>query len=82
MIEFSKHAKEGNIKRKIPIKWILKVVKDPEEVLDSFKGRVLRRRKFGDRILEVVTITEGNSIRIITQYYLGDNDESKLRSKN
>ncbi len=82
MIEFSDHAVRRNIKRKIPKKWILETVENPEEIIESFKERKLRRKKFGDKILEVVTITEGNSIKVITQYYLGGKDEIKLRSKN
>lgn len=82
MIEFSDHAKERNRKRKIPIKWILKTVKNPEEILDSFKGRKLNRRKFGNKILEIVTVKEGNKVKVITQYYLGGKDESKVRSQN
>ncbi len=82
MIEFSDHAKKRNLKRKIPKKWILKTAKEPEEIINSFKGRELRRKKFDDKILEVVTVSEGNTIKIITQYYLGGKDESKLRSKN
>ncbi len=76
MIEFSNHAKERNLKRKIPKSWIVKTVKQPEKILESLKGRKLRRRKFGSKILEVVTVTEGNKITIITQYYLENKNES------
>lgn len=85
MIEFSDHAKRRNLKRKIPKKWILKTVKELEEIIDSFRGRKLSRKKFGDKILEVVSIKdikERSRIKIITQYFLGGKDESKLRSKN
>lgn len=82
MIEFSDHAIKRNFKRKIPKKWILNAVKNPDEIINSFKGRKLRRKKFGDKILEVVTVTEEKTIIILTQYYLGDEYESKLRSKN
>ncbi|MBI4991382.1 DUF4258 domain-containing protein [Candidatus Gottesmanbacteria bacterium] len=76
MIEFSDHAKERNLKRKIPKNWIIKTVKEPEEILNSFRGRKLRRKKFGDKILEVVTTNGGNKITVITQYYLGEKNES------
>lgn len=76
MIEFSDHAKERNLKRKIPKDRIIKTVKEPEEILDSVRGRKLRRREFGDKILEVVTVTEGRKVIIITQYYVGEKDES------
>lgn len=76
MFKFSKHARERNIKRKIPNKFILETVKKPDSILASFKGRRLRRKRFGEKILEVVTITNGNIITIITQYYLGESDEN------
>jgi len=69
-------AKERNRKRKIPKNWILKTVKEPEEILDSSRGRKLRRKKFQDKTLEVVTVTEGTKITIISQYYLGVKNES------
>lgn len=76
MIEFSDHAKERNLKRKIPKSWIIKTVKQPDKIIEGIRGRKLNRRKFSDKILEVVTITEENKITIITQYYLGEKDES------
>lgn len=76
MLEFSDHAKERNLKRKIPKDRIIKTVKNPDEVLESVRDRKLRRKKFGEKILEVVTITEGKEIIVITQYYLGEQDES------
>ena len=76
MFKFSKHARERNVKRKIPNKQILETVRKPDSEVESFKGRRLRRKKFGDKILEVVTITEGNKITIVTQYYLGGNNEN------
>lgn len=75
MIVFSDHAKEQNKRRKIPEKWIIETVNSPEEILESFRGRKLRRKHFGDKILEVVTITKGTRIIIITQYWLALEDE-------
>ncbi|MBM3283596.1 hypothetical protein FJY90_05125 [Candidatus Gottesmanbacteria bacterium] len=54
----------------------LRQLKNPEETINSFRGRKLKRRKFGHKILEVVTITEGDIIIVITQYYLGEVNES------
>lgn len=76
MIEFSDHAKERNLKRKIPKDRIIKTDEAPSEILDSVRDRKLRRKKFKDKILEVVTITQGKKITVITQYYLGEEDES------
>ncbi|OGG13649.1 hypothetical protein A2773_06260 [Candidatus Gottesmanbacteria bacterium RIFCSPHIGHO2_01_FULL_39_10] len=82
MIIFSDHALEQNKKRKIPKKRIIETVRNPEEILDSFKGRKLTRKQFGNKILEVVTTAEGLNTIIITQYYLGGDYESKIRQKN
>ena len=70
MIEFSKHAIKQSLKRKIPKKKITETVKHPDKIIPSFRDRLLRQKKFGNRILEVVTITEETKIIIITQYYL------------
>ncbi len=72
MIVSSDHAIEQNTKRKIPELLILRTVTNPEEVEKSSRGRVIRRKKFGNRILEVITVTEGSRVTIITQYYLGE----------
>ena len=70
MIEFSEHAQERNLKRKIPKKWIIETVRNPAEVKNSFRGRKLRRKRFRDKMLEVVTVTEGSKIIVVTQYWL------------
>jgi len=70
MIIFSDHAEERSQERKIPKRLILETVAFPEKVIETFRGRKLHRKRFGDKILEVVTITEGARITIITQYWL------------
>lgn len=72
-ISFSDHAKKQLKRRKITQKLTVKVVQNPEEILSSFRGRKLRRRKIGDKLLEVVTRTEGSRITVITAYYLEEN---------
>lgn len=72
MIVFSDHAVEQNIKRKIPESRILRTVTSPDDVEKSSRGRVIRRKKIGKKILEVITVTEGSRVTIITQYYLGE----------
>lgn len=69
-IEFSEHAIEQIKARKIPKRIILETVKKPENKFKSFKMRRLRQRSFGSKMLEVVTVTEGPKITIITVYYL------------
>ena len=69
-IKFSEHAKEQLKERYLSEKRTIEAVKNPDTILTSFKNRRLRQRRFGDRILEVVTITEGPRITIVTAYYL------------
>lgn len=71
-IEFSEHAEDRIHKRKIPRARIRETIQNPDEALDSFRGRKLRRKRFGDKILEIVTVTEEDKIVVITQYYLGE----------
>lgn len=72
MIVFSDHSVEQNKKRKISESRILRTVSSPDDVEKSSRGRVIRRKKFGNKILEVITVTEGSRVTIITQYYLGE----------
>lgn len=69
-IEFSKHALDQLKSRKIPKARVIETVKKPQKKLKSFKNRKLRRKPFGSKILEVVTITEGSRTTVISQYYL------------
>ena len=69
-IEFSKHALDQLKARKIPKARIFITIKKPQKKLKSFNYRRLRQKQFGSKILEVVTITEGSKITVVTQYYL------------
>jgi len=69
-INFSNHAQEQIRDRKIPIARVNKTIKNYERKIKSFKNRTLRQRRFGSKILEVVTKTEGSKITVITVYYL------------
>ena len=69
-IVFSEHAKQQLSRRKIPQKLVVDTVRNCKELFSGFKGRKLRRKIIGDKLLEVVTITEGSRIIIITGYYL------------
>ena len=71
-IYFSEHAITQLKDRKIPLKIVKEVAKNPKEIRKSYRGRKLRRSHIGDKLLEVVTITEGSRITIITAYYLGE----------
>lgn len=69
-IIFSGHANNQRSERKIPKKYILQTIKNPENNLESFKNRRLLQRQFGGRILEVVTIKEEDVLTVITEYWL------------
>jgi hypothetical protein len=69
-IKLSDHAIQQIKRRDLSDELIIEIVQKPEEILPSFRGRKLRRRQIGDKILEVVTKTEGSKITIITAYYL------------
>jgi len=69
-IEFSDHAKRQLKRRKISKKLVLSVIQNPLEITKSFRGRKLRRKQVGSKMLEVITRTEGSKITVITAYYL------------
>lgn len=70
-IKLSDHAKKQRIEREIPLNQILQTIKNPKNKGVSYKNRQLLQRKFGGRILEVVTVKEEDATIVITQYYLG-----------
>lgn len=55
-IKFSDHATEQLKERRINIKRVVDTIKNPQEKSKSFKNRTLRQRRFGSKILEVVTL--------------------------
>lgn len=67
-IKFSDHALEQIRERRLSKAQVKKTVENPDEILPSFRDRKLRRKKFGGKILEVVTVSEGSKITIITAY--------------
>lgn len=69
-IQFSDHALSQLKSRKISKAKVIETVKNPRRKFKSFKNRTLRQKQFGSKILEVVTVAEGSSITVITQYYL------------
>ena len=87
-VVFSDHAKLQLKKRQISQKRILETVRNPQQMLPSFKSRRLRRRLFSGKILQVVTVTEGSKITVISGYYLRERvlyktleQEQDIRSK-
>ncbi len=69
-IKFSEHAKEQLRERKIARRLIIQTVNDPESKQKSFRKRLLLRRSFGGKILEVVTVKELDHLVIVTEYFL------------
>ena len=69
-IEFSDHAKRQLKRRKISQKLVLSSVRNPQEIIGSYRDRRLRRKRIGSKILEIITRTEGSKIIVITAYYL------------
>ncbi len=68
-IEFSKHAEERIKSRKISKIRVIEVIKNPNNVIISFRFRQLLQRTYNDKILEVVTKVEGEKVTVITAYY-------------
>lgn len=69
-IVFSDHAKLQLKRRRISTNRVLETVRNPQEIRRSFKNRRLRRKTFGVKILQAVTISEGSRITVISGYYL------------
>lgn len=69
-IELSSHAQDRLGSRKISEEHVFKTLANPDETFGSYRSRKLSRKKFNDKILEVVSIKEKSKIIIITAYYL------------
>lgn len=70
IVVFSEHADEQIKRRRIPKRRVSKTVSEPDQILPSFRGRELRRKRFRGKILEVATKVEGAIVVVITAYYL------------
>ena len=69
-IKLSDHAIQQIKRRDLSEELVIEIADKPEEILSSYRGRKLRRRQIGGKILEVVTKTEGSNITVITAYFL------------
>lgn len=69
-IIFSDHANKQRVERKIPKKYILETVKNPQNKLKSYRNRQLLQRSFNGKILEVVIVIEEDIAIVVTQYWL------------
>ena len=72
-IEFSDHALV-QLKNRPRIKqtMVLATINSPDQATASHRQRNLYRKYFGDEILEVVTVTDNDTIVVITQYFLDE----------
>ncbi len=69
-IIFSEHALEQLKTRKVLKRQVRETIKNPTDKIKSFRGRELRQKSFGDKILEVVIYQSEEDIIVITQYFL------------
>jgi len=69
-IVFTAHAKFQLRKRHITQKLIKDIVNNSSTIIPSYKNRRLRRRLISGKILQVVTVTEGPRITVISGYFL------------
>ena len=73
-IEFSNHAKKQIKERKIQKSRVASVVEKPARKVKSFGNRMLLQKRFGSKILEVVTVREKSQVTVITAYYLEEDE--------
>jgi len=70
VIVFSDHAKRQISQRGILRKKIINTINNPDEILQTYRNRQLRRKRFGSKLLEVITRVEDSKVIVITAYYL------------
>lgn len=72
-IEFSDHALVQLVNRpRIKHEMVLETISIPDVVTISHRQRNLYRKRFGGETLEVVAVNEGDTIIVITQYFLDE----------
>lgn len=69
-IAYSEHAICQFRRRRISKLLVQKTLTEPDQVIASYKGRLLYQKSFGDKILEVVAVDENAMLVIVTGYYL------------
>jgi len=69
-IVFSEHALDRIKERKIPKLKVFATIKNPQNQVESYRGRILIRRNFGSKILEVIIRVEKECIIVVSAYYL------------
>lgn len=64
-------AQFGN-RLRIKREMVIDTVNSPDAATVSYRQRNLYRKRFGDETLEVVTVSEDDTIIVITQYFLDE----------
>lgn len=65
---FIPHALDRMKKRGITEKMVLQTLKDPEKVVESYRGRKATQKMFNDKLLGVIYEEEENCLKVITAY--------------
>ena len=69
-VVYSKHAKERVDERQLSKSAIEKTISTPDFEVSSFRNRSVLRKKYKNKMLEVVIKKENGKIHVITAYYL------------
>lgn len=69
MIEFTEHAKEKLLERKLKKKWIIETVTSPEFSISSYGKRRIAHKKIGKLYLAVIFVKESGKTVIITVHW-------------
>jgi hypothetical protein len=70
-IKFSQHALDQlKIRSRFTKSMVLEVLKNPDNVSHSYRGRELYSKQYDRELLEVVAVKEDNKLIVITQYFL------------
>ncbi|KKT42037.1 hypothetical protein A2W54_03325 [Candidatus Giovannonibacteria bacterium RIFCSPHIGHO2_02_43_13] len=70
MIIFTNHAKKRMRERKILKSQIIAAIENPESAESQENDLKILRRKFGDKILELVIESGKNKVIVVTLYWL------------
>lgn len=77
-IVFSEHALSQIKKRDISKNTITAAIRSSDTIKSSYKNRLIFQKKIKDKILEVVTVEEDNTLIVITSYFLYSYGENNI----
>ena len=69
-IVFTDHTKARLLERNISISLVRQAIKNPDYEKQTFGGKTQIRKKFGDKVLEVIYAKYFNKIIVVTSCYL------------